>query len=360
MSLFFAELRKVWGSRVFPMLLAVLAAANLLLLWMGTRPTASQPPAAAWRAVGVELSGLTMEEKGEFLHGKLTEYESLLKIDYYYRQLAYGSLYMQSYRQDNAALFEQYEQEYRDKSYRLYTDDLNTDYRLFTQLASEYDTVAAYPEFLDGVQARATQLAGISIFQNDETGYDMENIELTASVYAGLGDTPHRLLPAKGAVHRHLLRLHRPDPAGGHAAFGAAAGPAGAGQRPAGPGAQPARRPAENRAVQAGGLWGQPAGGAGAFVRRQPGLLRRVLRPGAAGPHHPKRARFDALHHADHGGAVPVPVFAGQVGRGLCHGAVGHAGGACRPPGRGGLGRRRWRCRWPCTASGRPSPPPRG
>ena len=198
MSLFFAELRKVWGNRVFPMLLAVLAAANLLLLWMGTRPTASQPPAAAWRAVGAELSGLTMEEKGEFLHGKLTEYESLLKIDYYYRQLAYGSLYMQSYRQDNAALFEQYEQEYRDKSYRLYTDDLNTDYRLFTQLASEYDTVAAYPEFLDGVQARAAQLAGISIFQNDETGYDMENIELTASVYVGLGDTPIDYYPQKG------------------------------------------------------------------------------------------------------------------------------------------------------------------
>ena len=190
MSLLTAELRKVWGNRVFPMLLAVLVAANLLLLWMGTRPTVNQPPAAAWRAVGAELSGLTMEEKGEFLHGKLTEYESLLKIDYYYRQLAYGSLYMQSYRQDNAALFVQYGQEYRDKSYRLYTDDLNTEYRLFTQLASEDDTVAAYPEFLEGVQARAAQLAGISIFQNDETGYDMENIELTAAVYAGLGDTP--------------------------------------------------------------------------------------------------------------------------------------------------------------------------
>ena len=40
MSLFFAEMRKVWGGRIFPVLLAVLAAANLLLLWMGTRPTA--------------------------------------------------------------------------------------------------------------------------------------------------------------------------------------------------------------------------------------------------------------------------------------------------------------------------------
>ena len=54
MSLFFAELRKVWGGRVFPALLAILAASNLLLLWMGTRPTAKQPPASAYRAVGAE------------------------------------------------------------------------------------------------------------------------------------------------------------------------------------------------------------------------------------------------------------------------------------------------------------------
>ena len=49
--------------------------------------------------------------------------------------------------------------------------------------------MAAYPEFLESVQARAGQLAGISIFHNDETGYDLKNIERTAEVYAGLGTT---------------------------------------------------------------------------------------------------------------------------------------------------------------------------
>ena len=44
MSLFWAELRKVWGNRLFPLLLAVLVAANLLLLWMGTRPTSGSRP----------------------------------------------------------------------------------------------------------------------------------------------------------------------------------------------------------------------------------------------------------------------------------------------------------------------------
>ena len=199
MSLLFAELRKVWGGRVFPMLLAVLAAANLLLLWMGTRPTANQPPAAAYRAVGAELDGLTMEEKGTLLHSRLDEREALLKIGQYYQQLAWGgSNYAEHYRADNAALFDQYEEEYTRKSYSLYTESLEMDYRLFSQLVNEYDTVAAYPAFLDSVQAKATQLAGISIFQNDKSGYDLKNIEVTAAVYAGLNATVIDYYPQKG------------------------------------------------------------------------------------------------------------------------------------------------------------------
>ena len=198
MSLFFAELRKIWGGRVFPVLLAILASANLLLLWMGTRPTAKQPPASAYRVVGAELTGKTMEEKGSYLHDKYTEIESLVKIGQYYREMAYGGYGLSQYRQDNAAMFDAYEQEYNDKSYTLFTDDLNTEYRLFSQLQSEYDTVAAYSDFLEGVQTKATQLSGISIFQNDRTGYDLKNIELTAQVYAGLADTPIEYYPQKG------------------------------------------------------------------------------------------------------------------------------------------------------------------
>lgn len=198
MSLFFAELRKVWGGRVFPVLLAILASANLLLLWMGTRPTAKQPPASAYRAVGAELTGKTMEEKGTYLREKCEEIESLVKIGQYYRELAYGDYGLSQYRQDNAAMFDAYEQEYKDKSYSLFTDNLNTEYRLFTQLQNEYNTVAGYGDFLQSVQAKATQLSGISIFQNDRTGYDLKNIELTAQVYAGLTETPIDYFPQKG------------------------------------------------------------------------------------------------------------------------------------------------------------------
>ena len=201
MSLLTAELRKVWGNRVFPMLLAVLVAANLLLLWMGTRPTANQPPAAAYRAVGADLAarGSDMTAKGDFLHGKLDETESLLRLENYYRDLAYGnSVTLQYYREQNADLFDAWEQTYLDRAYTLYTDSLTMEYRLFTQLVNEYDTVAGYTDFLDSVQTKAGQLAGISIFQNDETGYDLRNIEVTAAVYAGLGETAIDYYPQKG------------------------------------------------------------------------------------------------------------------------------------------------------------------
>ena len=198
MSLFFAELRKVWGGRVFPVLLAILASANLLLLWMGTRPTAKQPPASAYRAVGTELNGKTMEEKGTYLREKCEEIESLVKIGQYYRELAYGDYALTQFRQENAAMFDAYEQEYKDKSYTLFTDNLNTEYRLFSQLQNEYNTVAGYGDFLQSVQTKANQLSGISIFQNDRTGYDLKNIELTAQVYAGLTETPIDYFPQKG------------------------------------------------------------------------------------------------------------------------------------------------------------------
>jgi len=84
---------------------------------MGTRPTTGQPSAAAYRAVGAQLDGLTMEEKGAYLHGKYTEIESLVKIGGFYRDMAYaGSSYLQAYRDENAAMFDAYDRNTRTKA----------------------------------------------------------------------------------------------------------------------------------------------------------------------------------------------------------------------------------------------------
>ena len=195
-----AELRKVLGSRIFPMLLAVLAAANLLLLWMGTRPTVNQPSAQCYRQLAEELAGLSMEERGRLLTEELEQVNGLLKLSRYYQEVAWGYMgnYAQTYREENADLFEAYDQMYREGSYPTRTGSLTTDYVLLNQLKNEYDTVAGYTDFLDEVQNKAGQLAGISIFHQEKTGYDMKNIQLTAQAYGELDEVEIDYYPQKG------------------------------------------------------------------------------------------------------------------------------------------------------------------
>ena len=223
-------------------------------------------------------------------------------------------------------MFDAYEQEYTDKTYTLFTDNLNTEYRLFSQLQSEYDTVAAYSDFLDGVQTKASQLSGISIFQNDRTGYDLKNIELTAQVYAGLTETPIDYYPQKGlytaisyaftdlillaSMLLLALILVRQERDSGLLSL--------------------------IRSLPGGRLKTAIAKLA-AFAASLLVVLMVLYGVNLAycsasfslGPyesHDSKCSCIDALHNADHSWAISASVFACKMGRCVCDGAVGHAG----------------------------------
>ena len=198
MRLLLAELRKVWGQRIFALCLAVLAAANLFLLYTGTRPGENSPQPAAWRAVARDLAGLDTQAQQDFINEKLDLVYGVLQIDQILSYQASGAFWGMDVRQEYADLFNQYEQAYKDKTYDLYTGDLRMDYRLLSQVKAELDTVAGYPQFLEDVQAKAKQLSGISIFNNGKSGYDRANIDKTAAVYAGMGDVTIQYAPQKG------------------------------------------------------------------------------------------------------------------------------------------------------------------
>lgn len=198
MRLLLAELRKVWGQRIFALCLAVLAAANLFLLYTGTRPGENSARPAAWRAVARDLAGLDTQAQQDFINEKLDLVYGVLQIDQILSYQASGAFLGMDVRQEYADLFNQYEQAYKDKTYDLYTGDLRMDYRLLSQIKEELDTVAGYPQFLEDVQARAKQLSGISIFNNGKSGYDRANIDKTAAVYAGMGDVTIQYAPQKG------------------------------------------------------------------------------------------------------------------------------------------------------------------
>ena len=198
MRLLLAELRKVWGQRIFSLCLAVLAAANLFLLYTGTRPGENSPQPAAWRAVAQDLAGMDTAAQQNFVNEKLDLVYGVLQIDQILSYQASGAFLGMDVRQEYANLFNQYEQVYKDKTYDLYTGDLRMDYRLLSQVQAELDTVAGYSQFLEDVQAKAKQLSGISIFNNGKSGYDRANIDRTAAVYAGMGNVDIQYAPQKG------------------------------------------------------------------------------------------------------------------------------------------------------------------
>ena len=200
MRLFCAELRKVWGQRVFSLCLAVLAAANLFLLYTGTKPGQNAPPAAAYRAIGRDLAGLPAAQQQALVNEKLATATGVLQVGQllYEQALNAGTQWAADPRAQHPELFEQYEETYKNKSYTLYTENLRQEYSFLSKIKAELDTVAAYPEFLQEVQEKAKQLAGISIFNSAKSGYDRANIDKTAAVYAGLGAVQIDYAPQKG------------------------------------------------------------------------------------------------------------------------------------------------------------------
>lgn len=198
MRLLVSEMRKIWGQRIFALCLAVLAAANLFLLYTGTKPGKYSAPASAYRAVSRDLLNKSTEEQQQFIKDRLDTVFGVLQVEQLLSREASGNYWGENLREEYSDVFENYEETYRSKAYELYTGNLQMDYTLLSQIKSELDTVAGYPQFLEEVQAKAEQLAGISIFKNSKSGYNQKNIDKTAQVYAGMGNVKIRYAPQKG------------------------------------------------------------------------------------------------------------------------------------------------------------------
>lgn len=198
MRLIGSELHKIWGQRVFTLCLAVLVAANVFLLYIGTKPGEHTASAAAYRAISEDLANLDTESQQNFIQQKLDLVYGIFQVEQMLTESAGNPEWAVQLRKDHVDIFEQYEDIYRNKDYTLYTDNLNTEYGLLSQIKAELDTVAAYPDFLEEVQTKANHLSDISIFQSGVGSYNQKNIEKTAEVYAGMNNVQIDYVPQKG------------------------------------------------------------------------------------------------------------------------------------------------------------------
>ena len=194
-----AELRKVWSGRFFLLSLAVLLCANLFLLWFGTSRAQGGAPYGAYHRIEKSISGMSMHEMSDFLHGELARVEGIVHVDGVLRSEAYsGGRRDETLRERYAGDFAAYEELYRAGGYLTYAPTLAREYAFLNSIVYEYDTVADYEGFLDTINEKAQQLSAISIFAN--SGYDTENIAVTAEAFKGMRGTPIAYYPQKGLM----------------------------------------------------------------------------------------------------------------------------------------------------------------
>ncbi len=203
MRLFGAECRKVWSRRTFLILLALMVGANLLLLWMGSRPSGQQYDPSAYRKMQASLRGLSMDEKQALIYGAYEKSEAMMRIEQIYEMAAWGDKeYTLQLRHQYAELLAEYEQAYLAGDKPFYTGNQAREYAFLTEVKKEFDEAAGYDAYLDGIAKKASQLSDISIFASTDAAgnYDQASIAAAAGAYEGMRGIAINYAPQKGLV----------------------------------------------------------------------------------------------------------------------------------------------------------------
>lgn len=142
------ELQKIWRKGSFLSLMVLLLFLNVFLLWYLNRPAEDEPTLSAYKAVCRDISGMTEQEKLDFIRDRKECQESALPDELY----------------------------------------------------EEISAVSGYDDYLASVQKNSSQLGEISIFQSSasEENFGSRNIAKSAADHAGLSSENICWFPSKG------------------------------------------------------------------------------------------------------------------------------------------------------------------
>lgn len=165
------ELYKLWMKKSFLVVVFLLAVANVFFLWHDNAGESGEIPASAYRKMTENMSGMTMEEKDDYLK----RCKNRLQI------IASEGVSEESL---------------------IFTNDVNSESRFLSEIQKEFEEVNGYGEFLESVLNKADQLSQISIFQSDddETSYNQKCIDMDKETYSKLTDIETDYEPQKGLM----------------------------------------------------------------------------------------------------------------------------------------------------------------
>ncbi len=199
-----SELKKVWGRKSFPGLMALLIFLNLFFLWYLNRPVQGEPPLSAYRAVCRDISGMTEPEKLDYIQGLKEQTDGIALVEEVRNLFAQGTeagnALARQRMNSSSGIYEKYYEIYRTGNYLTYTHSLEEEQALADQLYEEISVVSRYDDYIRTVQENSSRLSGISIFQSggSEESFTSRNIRKSAEDHSGMTGENIRWFPAKG------------------------------------------------------------------------------------------------------------------------------------------------------------------
>lgn len=210
--LIFFELGKIIKKRSFLLSIAGILFLNLFLLWYVNLPDEDSPKLSAYRAFEQDIRSMSEEEKQEYVEKLYQDIEGVCLVRDVLQLEAssfeMGEVFAEQMRSEHPGVFEAYYDTYEKDSYLKYTDSLEQEEALLTEIYEEMKKVSGYGAYLESVQNTKGALGGISIFASEETdSFSSRNIEKSASDYKKLENVEITFYPSKGitsAMGNHI------------------------------------------------------------------------------------------------------------------------------------------------------------
>lgn len=196
------ELEKIWMRKDFLLAVSALLFVNLFLLWYTNLPDETMPPLSAYKAFQKEISGMSEEEKGDYmeaLKGTLDTMEFVQEV-LIARQISgeMGEYFLKHALESRPGVFEQYYDSFQKGDYLKFTDSFYQEKALADELYEEWRKVSGYGDYLRTVRENSRILGNIGIFSGQETDtFSSRNIAKEEKDYGRLTDTGIRWMPEK-------------------------------------------------------------------------------------------------------------------------------------------------------------------
>lgn len=183
-----SEFRKLWGKRIFWLMILALAGIQLCVLLYQNSHT--ELPIAACHNLDAMLSTMTEEEKNKFIIDCYNRIEGVSIVEevhmYETFRTPQGKRMAESCKKENQETYDNYLSVWKAGSYLMFTNTLEEEHSFLEAIYKRWKQTNDYEAYLEEIIAKGNMQSGISIFAGSEKeeGYSAKSIHKTVGQYS--------------------------------------------------------------------------------------------------------------------------------------------------------------------------------